>query len=878
MNDCTELYQEFVVDSLELVDGAEDAFLRLENGETIGTHYDLIFRAFHNIKGSSGMLGLGELQEVVHELETRFLNIKDIQQLEAKDCVYFLSGVDVVRSMLKALIGEVDPSYVQQALEKMNTVDEVEASFSCRFQRESACAADKQPESALSPYQNPNYENYQKKVEAQMALLEGANNPDVLMTIKEEFLFVLEETKNAAEKAEFQAGILKSEKMIELVNKSNDSTFGQKQFDCIAKLTKTMLEPGPMAAEKIEIAQVMGSGLDFTLKEEVMPEVKTEIKTEVKTEVKIETLGEQAPEPMAETKVEAKTDSKENGHVKVPVSHLDKLMNLMGEMVLVRNQVLQYSKRQEEYEFLNLSQRLDVVTTELQEQVMKTRMQPIGNILTRYNRIVRDLSNQLNKKIKLELKGVDTELDKSLLELVKDPLTHIIRNSCDHGLETPEERLAAGKPEQGTVIVNAFHEGGQVVINISDDGKGLNPQALIAKAIQKNILTEAEAAGLALDEVYNLIFHPGFSTAGEVTNISGRGVGMDVVKSNLEKMGGGIKLSSELGKGMTIQLNVPLTLAIVPALTVNSGGSRYVIPQIRLVELVRVERGDEKLQIELIQERPVLTLRGQILPLVNLREALDLETREQFVKDLNEREDFCVVVLKSGGDKYGLIVDGVEDTADIVVKPLNPILSNLFLYSGVTVLGNGDIALILDVEGIAANFNLKLEQQEEVSAEEEAKFFEGEKIDLLQFDQGCASKMALPLKMVDRLEEFSPKLIERSGNEFVVKYTDCLLRLVDLSNSLSSLVSQGSSEDPLQVIVVNRGSLKFGLVVKNILDVHSVNALDMESAPENRAHFGRVAIGESILTVIDVDHIIGMKGYVIEAEKFKVINDQEKAA
>ncbi len=323
-----------------------------------------------------------------------------------------------------------------------------------------------------------------------------------------------------------------------------------------------------------------------------------------------------------QVQAEARASALSDSNIRVDVGLLDKLMNLVGELVLARNQILQFSTSQQDTTFLNTTQRLNLITTELQEGVMKTRMQPIGNIWSKFPRVVRDLATACGKQIRLEMEGKETELDKTLIEAIKDPLTHVVRNAVDHGVETPEKRTAAGKPVEGCLSLRAFHEGGQVNIEISDDGAGIDIERVKQKALAKSLITPDQASRMSDRELLNLIFLPGLSTAERVTNVSGRGVGMDVVKTNIEKIGGTVDIQSRLGKGTTLKIKIPLTLAIIPALIVTSGGDRYAIPQVSLLELVHLEGEQARKGIEMIHGAPVYRLRGKLLPLAYLNQQL----------------------------------------------------------------------------------------------------------------------------------------------------------------------------------------------------------------------------------------------------------------
>src|SRR5580692_5391647 len=377
--------------------------------------------------------------------------------------------------------------------------------------------------------------------------------------------------------------------------------------------------------------------------------------------------GPAAPSAESAAQSQARTAASESS-IRVDVTLLDKLMNLVGELVLARNQILQFSNATEDAGLLAPSQRLNLITTELQEGVMKTRMQPIGNIWSKFPRTVRDVAATCGKRIRLEMEGKETELDKTIIEAIKDPLTHIVRNSADHGIETPAERAVTGKPVEGRLLLRAYHEGGQVIIEISDDGAGVDSEKLRRKALEKGLITAEQAAQMSERDTANLIFLPGFSTAEKVTNVSGRGVGMDVVKTNIEKIGGTVGVQSVLGTGTTVKMKIPLTLAIVPGLVVLSAGRRFVIPQVSLLELVLIDGEQTRNSIEMVHGAPVYRLRGRLLPLAYLDKELELSKSTEHVEGLNSGVN--MVVLQAENRQFGLIVDEIRDTEEIVVKPL----------------------------------------------------------------------------------------------------------------------------------------------------------------------------------------------------------------
>jgi two-component system, chemotaxis family, sensor kinase CheA len=533
------------------------------------------------------------------------------------------------------------------------------------------------------------------------------------------------------------------------------------------------------------------------------------------------------------------------GSIRVDVGLLDDLMNLVGELVLARNQILQFTHTSGDATIANTSQRLNLITTELQEGVMKTRMQPIDNVWAKFPRVVRDLAMACGKAVRIEMEGRDTELDKTIIEAIKDPLTHLVRNAVDHGVESPEARQAAGKPAEGTVRLRAFHEGGQVNIEISDDGAGLSPARIRAKAIERDLITPEQGASMGTRELTNLIFLPGFSTAATVSNISGRGVGMDVVRTNIESIGGTIDVASTEGTGTTFKIKIPLTLAIIPALLVGTGGQRYAIPQVSLLELVRIDPRDGS-GIEEVHGTPVHRLRGRLLPIVFLDEVLGLGRPE--LAD----EGISIVVLQADGEQFGLVVTEIMDTAEIVVKPLGRLLKAVPAFAGATIMGDGRVALILDVLGIAGmaevtggrRHGTDEPAEEGIGADRET---------LLLFSLG-ERRVALMLDEVARLEEIDPAAVERAGDHRVVQYRDEILPLVFLSDHLGF----GSSRDPgspLRVVVYARDGRRVGLVVDEIHDIVE-QAIELQAHTAVHGTLGSAVIGGAVTDVLDLDAVL----------------------
>ncbi len=554
-----------------------------------------------------------------------------------------------------------------------------------------------------------------------------------------------------------------------------------------------------------------------------------------------------APTPAPVATGEApKESSVANQSIRVNVDLLENLMTLVSELVLTRNQLLQMVRGRDDSEFAAPLQRLSHITTDLQEGVMKTRMQPIGNAWAKLPRIVRDLALETHKKIDLQMYGAETELDRQVLELIKDPLTHMVRNSADHGLEMPADRMMAGKPEVGVISLNAYHEGGHIIIEIADDGKGLNIDRIRQKVLENGLATEGEIDGMTDQQVSQFIFRAGFSTAQQVTSVSGRGVGMDVVRTNIEKIGGTIELKTQQGRGTTFVIKIPLTLAIVSALIVECAKERFAIPQISVVELVRVTANSEH-QLETINQAPVLRLRDRLLPLVNLSDLLRLGERER-----TEDEEIFIVVSQVGTYTFGIIVDRVFDTEEIVVKPVAPILRHISMFSGNTILGDGSVIMILDPNGIASatgEVAMGADHAKEEAVHAAAAAGE-DRISLLIFRSSADDLKAVPLALVARLEEIETETIEYSYGKPVVQYRGQLMPLIGVSEDFR-ITKDGRQP----VLVFTDRDRSMGLLVEEIVDIVE-DRLKMELQVEQPGLIGTAVIAGKATEVIDTGHYL----------------------
>jgi len=533
-----------------------------------------------------------------------------------------------------------------------------------------------------------------------------------------------------------------------------------------------------------------------------------------------------------------------NQSIRVTVDTLEQLMTMVSELVLTRNQLLEIVRRHDDSEFKTPLQRLSNVTAELQEGVMKTRMQPIGHAWQKFPRIVRDLSNELSKQIELEMQGAETELDRQVLDLIKDPLTHMVRNSADHGLETPDERRAAGKPANGRIRISAYHEGGYIIIQIADDGRGLNTERIKAKAFSQGLVSEAELEKLSEAQIHKFIFAPGFSTADKVTSVSGRGVGMDVVRNNIDQIGGTIDVKSVKGVGLSFTIKIPLTLAIVAALIVESGGERFAIPQLSVVELVRARSGGEH-RIERIKDTTVLRLRDKLLPLARLSHLLGGET-------VGDVESGFIVVTQVGSQTFGIVVDNVFHTEEIVVKPMSSKLRHIAMFSGNTILGDGAVIMIIDPNGVSQALGSTMTSQmvadeamtgQPVSASEQAT-------SLLVFRAGSSHLKAVPLALITRLEEIDARKIELSNGRHMIQYRGQLMPLISMDASVSV---KGEGAQPL--LVFSDGSRSMALVVDEIVDIVE-DRLDIQVTSDNAGVLGSAIIKGQATEIIDVGHFL----------------------
>ncbi|MGF1606867.1 MAG: chemotaxis protein CheW [Rhodothalassiaceae bacterium] len=875
-----DLLNEFLTETSESLDVVDVELVKLEQDPNNKEVLDNIFRLVHTIKGTCGFLGLPRLEHVAHATENVLGKFRDGElQVTAAAVTVILQSLDRIKEILAGLAdteqepqgddsdltNQLDaiaagaaPAPAAAAAPEPVAQDEPETASLGREPKPGEVSLEELerafneapgPDSAASPAE-PAAAAVPATTTAKAPLFQRAGGEDTMSVAAHLFAQRAAKDKTLASFFKDMAEDVRKAKFLGLI------TAVFKEDDSAAeKVAKGMLDQPGFSDQAFEALMAVSRN--------VLDELQLDEDTRDEALMLLELVREPFKQGSAAKQAQAQTqmvqsdaqqrsgESKTSGQsIRVSVDLLEELMTMVSELVLTRNQLLQLVRDKDDSEFAIPIQRLSQTTTELQEGVMKTRMQPIGNAWAKLPRIIRDLTVELDKKIELEMKGAETELDRQVLELIKDPLTHMVRNSADHGIESPAVRLAAGKPEQGTVRLTAYHEGGHIIIEIADDGQGIPVDKIRNKVVEKGLATDAELDNMSDNQIQKFIFHPGFSTAAQVTSVSGRGVGMDVVRTNIEKIGGTIDMVSVEGKGSTFQIKIPLTLAIVAALIVEASGERFAIPQISVLELVRASDNSEH-RIERIKDTPVLRLRNRLLPLVHLNEVMGFSSRQ----DLEAREDAddFIVVTQVGAFTFGIVVDQVFDTEEIVVKPVAPILKHLEIYSGNTILGDGSVIMILDPNGIAAKANSTVADADAAEVEDQtvtAQRAASDKETLLVFRAGTHNQKAVPLSLVARLEDFERDKIEDSDGRHVVQYRGALMPVVRVEG-YEQLVEEGRQP----VLVFTDGDYTMGLAVDEILDIVE-DDLDIKLASDKPGMIGSAVVNGRATEIIDVGYYL----------------------
>ena len=584
-------------------------------------------------------------------------------------------------------------------------------------------------------------------------------------------------------------------------------------------------------------------------------------------ETKVVQISNKEVSPLPSTDVPEPVDSKESPEpersteiaapIKVSVELLDKLMNLVSEMVLARNRLLSFARTSGDLAFNNTVRRIDSVTLELQERMMKTRMQPISQVWTKFPRLVRDIAQETGKRVELIQIGAETELDRTLLEGIRDPLVHIIRNSVDHGIESPSERAAKGKPEQGTVKLRSFHENGHVVIEIADDGAGINVPLVAKKAVEKGLVTPERVSKLTEREIIDFIYLPGFSTKDQITNLSGRGVGMDVVRTNIQGIGGNVDIATS-GQGTRLRLSIPLTLAIMPAVFVRCKEYSYAIPQVNVFEMLRYEPKEGVPGVEDFYGVPVFRLRDKLIPLVFLNHQLKLDEQPTPVD-----QPLNIVIVQAAGIRFGIVVDEVLYMQEVVVKSVGPLLKGTPVYSGSTILGDGRVALIFDIAAIAVRSGI-IAKLADNQFEQDISTAIGANTDeqqMLSFDLLGLERMVMPLDAVDRLEMIAASKIDRRGNEAVVLYGKKIMKLVPLTNYVEGATHKSLyGDETVPVIVHYHKGQPIGFIVKKVHNIVNVPTQSVMITQPQRGIMGSVIVNDAVMSILNVQEILSLSG------------------
>jgi two-component system chemotaxis sensor kinase CheA len=863
-----DLLREFLTESAESIAQFDLDLVKLEQNPNDPGLLSNIFRLMHTIKGTCGFLGLPRLESVAHASENVLGKIRDGAMAVSDTAISLvLESLD----RIKALLAELEANGAEPEGEDSDIIGRLNDLASGR----TVVAPAVEAPVAVTPEAAPAAPAPEAaSVEAQASLLERfGGEGGIAWAVTSLVQFMGTDTAFAgayeAKRDAIKGCLVQFFEAVLERRADRDVASWRAKFDdagltpflsgtLLPRVRDAVADLGPPQVVAVQATALLESAFarvaDASKAGAQAPAAAAPI--EAVTTAPPPRAAAPAPAPASAAPKAADEGQGEAGvakqTIRVGVDVLENLMTLVGELVLTRNQLLQMVRKVENSEFTAPVQRLNHITSELQEGVMKTRMQPIGSAWSKLPRIIRDLSRELSKKIDLHMHGAETELDRQVLEMIRDPLTHMVRNSADHGVETPKDRIAAGKPETGRVDLNAYHEGGHIIIEVRDDGRGLPVSKLRKKIVDNGLVSEAEAAELSDQRIQQYIFHPGLSTAEKVTSVSGRGVGMDVVKTNIEKIGGTIELKSVEGAGTTFIIKIPLTLAIVSALIVECENERFAIPQISVVELVRAG-GTSEHKVELISNTPVLRLRDRLLPLVSLGRTLQLAGE---VTTDETREETYIVVAQVGAQVFGIIVDRVFDTEEIVVKPVAPILRDIDMFSGNTILGDGSIVMILDPNGVAARVGEVDEKATTGTADrvegDRSHSATGETIAFLVFRAGSEEPKAVPLSLVARLEETVASSIEVSDGRYVMQYRGKLMPLVPFDAGYAR-----RTEGRQPMLVFAQDERRVGLIVDEIVDIVE-QRLEVQLSSRAQGVLGSAVIDGKATDVIDASHYLQM--------------------
>ncbi len=793
-----DILRDFVIETSEAIDIVDSELVRFEQDPNNAAILAQIFRLVHTVKGTCGFLNLPRLEALAHAAETVIGQFRDGVKVTTEAVSLILDTVD----RIKLIIMELEASGEEPSIEASG-------------------GGDSELINAL--------ENMARVHAAQkIALFDTPDHTTGSMVYQ-----VLERQLRPGEV---------SLDDLEAAFRSTDAEPAHHYVQSHSKKANQIKSPYLATPNKFRETKFNEEEVEsFKNGLRGEPEIHSDIELNLETD-KIEDNKRRKGDPEIVTNTDT-TASKQT--LRVDINIIDHLMTMVSELVLTRNQLLEIARKSNEEQFKVPLQRLSSITAELQETVMKTRMQPIAAAWAKLPRVVRDLSIELNKQIELETSGAETEIDRHVLDLIRDPLVHMIRNAADHGLETMEERIACGKPRTGTIRLSALQEGGYIVLEVSDDGRGLNLEAVAKRAISTGLATPEQIKRMSESELARFIFNPGFSTASAVTSVSGRGVGMDVVLTNIEQAGGVIDVRTAKGQGTVVYIKIPVTLAIANALVIEASGQRFAIPQMSVVELVRAGSGTD-IAIEMVNEAPVMRLRNELLPIVNLSTVLKINNA-----DVTLLSKMFVVICQVSERRFGLIVDGIVQTEEIVVKSTSAMLRSLQVYSGVTILGDGSVVMILDPAGIGRSIGVFAERrQDKIDAQKMALSQVDPLTSLLVFRFGEQNYRAVPLELITRLEEIDGSQIEVSGGQSIVQYRGKLMPLIAANGD--QVISQSCNHN---VLVFSCGMRIAGLVVDQIVDIVE-DKLDISASSQMPGVLGSAIIGGRATDIIDIAHYL----------------------
>jgi len=912
-----EIIQDFILESREHLSSVEPDLLTLE-GDSDQVDSEIInrvFRAIHSIKGASGFFDLNQINKLSHVMENLLMQLRDGKMLPSADLIdALLAGTDKLSSMIDDVEASEDID-MEEEIENLSSFLSDEKKKTKSQKKKSAKKETKIKEPVISNEKEGDIVSSDTNKK-----LFDTNEDDIRVAkANGKYIFVIHvdyeedlENENRAlgqlvEAVEKVGSVFSTIPAYEKGKKFEKPDNGEILILAGSVLEKDLLAMGIDLPEDC----IIEYNADYVKVDKPPKTIDKSEKVDDEPEEKLVNDVSATPAKATQKKKSEKAAASLDT-LRVNVGLLNNLMDLAGELVLGRNQLMQtVSSSSIEVPGLNsVLQHLDLVTGEMQENIMMTRMQQVGNVFNKFPRIIRDLSRKMNKEIELELKGNEVELDKSIIESLSDPLTHLIRNTADHGIETAEGRKKAGKPSVGHVLLRAYHEAGMVNIEIVDDGRGMDAEVLKAKAVEKKVISLDEAEKMSDKDAYNLIFAPGFSTAAKITDVSGRGVGMDVVKTNIEKLGGTVEIESTFGKGTRVNLRLPLTLAIIPSLIVDVSGEKFAIPQVNIEELVRIRAKDAHKAIERVNGADVFRLRDLLLPLVKLDQVMDIEPtfihpetgerlldRRKLLADRRAKGDgreynvdletgalsmpegyvpvndeelakrdpnnesrrwhrasaVTILVLKVLDNRFGLVVDTVMNNEEIVVKPLSQYVKENTCYAGTTIMGDGSVAMILDAQGIAEDAKLKfsdLDRANQMLSGEGAYLDLRETLSTILFTNGSAEMLGLPLQMITRIEKVRVDEIEKIGDKEYIQYRGGSLRLIRLEDHLP-VSAPDEEKEFIHVIVPKMTDTPVGIIAANVVDVVDEDIEFDSSSIESEGVLGSAIIQDKITLILD---------------------------